>query len=121
LLLGNTKMIANFFTHMRHANLSSIFLTQSFYFDDKYLRLITRNSNVIVLFRCPRDASIAYTLGKQMYPTNNAFFVSAFEQCTREPYGRLIIDCRADTPEHLRLRQGLLPQEHKYTFVPLKN
>ena len=58
LVLGNTKEIAKFFIQMRHAHLSSIFLTQSFFFNDKFLRLITRNSNYIALFKCPRDASI---------------------------------------------------------------
>ncbi|MEM7402336.1 MAG: ATP-binding protein [Pseudomonadota bacterium] len=48
LMFENDKRLATFFTRMRHANLSTIFVTQNFYFPSKYMRTVTRNAHYLV-------------------------------------------------------------------------
>ncbi len=47
-------------------------------------------------------------LGRQMYPTNVKYFMECYQDATSQPYGYLMIDYKAKTPEQYRLRTGLL-------------
>ncbi|VDI74455.1 Hypothetical predicted protein [Mytilus galloprovincialis] len=60
------------------------------------------------------------TLGRQMYPSRGDFFLRKFEEATRTPFGYLLVDLKARTPEASRLRtevlqvgQGETPDEKK--------
>ncbi|VDI46815.1 Hypothetical predicted protein [Mytilus galloprovincialis] len=48
------------------------------------------------------------TLGRQMYPSRGDFFLRKFEEATRTPFGYLLVDLKARTPEASRLRTEVL-------------
>ncbi len=56
----------------------------------------------------PRDANQVMVLGKQMFPSNVKYFMECYQDATSQPYGYLMIDYKAKTPEQYRLRTGLL-------------
>ena len=59
-------------------------------------------------------------MGKQMFPENVKFFSEVFHDATYNPYTYLLIDLRNDTPEDLRLRTRILPEETlNGTFQPI--
>ena len=112
------KRLPAMFTKMRHKNVSTIFLVQNFYFKGKYMKDITRNSHYTVLFENPRDASMISTLGRQMYPENSKFLPDAFRQATEKPYGYLFLDMKPGTDKKCRVREGILPQEQTFVYLP---
>lgn len=69
------------------------------------------NSNYMVLFRNPRDATQISVLGSQMFPGRQKFLRSAFEDATSRPYGYLLLDLKAATPDALRVRTNVFPGE----------
>lgn len=116
LMMENDKMLSKYFTRMRHANLSTIFVTQNFFFDSKYMRTISRNAHYITLFNNPRDMGMISCLGRQMYPDKPKFLADAFRQATLKPYGYLFIDCKPDAVH--RVKEGIFPDETLYIYIP---
>lgn len=116
--MENDKRIAELFTKMRHMNLSSIFIVQNLYHNSRYMRTVTRNAQYLVVFPNPRDMSMILTLGRQIYPLNSKYLPDAFSQATRKPYGYLFIDLKPDTDPKFRLREGIMPEEQLYVYVP---
>lgn len=113
----NDTVTAELFTKLRHASYSTIFITQNFFHNSKHWRTITRNAHYIILFRNPRDMLTVHCLGRQMYPSSPKFLPDALMQATAEPYSCLLIDLKPYTPERMRIRSGMFPDERKYCFV----
>lgn len=114
----NDRRIAELFTKMRHLNLSSIFIVQNLYHNSRYMRTVTRNAQYLVIFPNPRDMGMILTLGRQIYPLNSKFLPDAFTQATRKPFGYLFIDLKPDTDPRFRLREGIMPEQQLYVYVP---
>ena len=87
-----------------HSNTSVIYLVQNLFSRNKESRTISLNTQYMVVFKNPRDASQITNLAKQMYPGRVKFIQEAFADATSTPYGYLLVDLKQDTPEDLRLR-----------------
>ena len=86
---------------------------------NKESRTISLNSQYTVVFKNPRDVSQMTTLAKQMYPGLVKFVQEAFADATSTPYGYILVDLKQDTPEDLRLRTSILPDDAvQYVYMP---
>ena len=103
---SNRADVAALFTHGRHEDVSVVFLTQNLFHKSKYARDISLNSDYMVLFKNPRDASMITHLGAQM--GNAEFLKQAFRDATRDPFTHLMVDLRSHTPDALRYRSNVL-------------
>ena len=123
-----------------HSNTSVIYLVQNLFPKHKESRTISLNAQYMVVFKNPRDASQVThlakqmypgrvnfvqetfkdaTLAKQMYPGRVNFVQETFKDATNVPYGYLLVDLKQDTPEDLRLRTTILPDDAvQYVYVP---
>jgi hypothetical protein len=111
--------VSNLFTKVsHHRNVSVIFLTQNMYYKSKQARTMSLNTQYLILFKNPRDATQVATLGRQMYPNNSKFLVEAFNDATKRPYGYLLLDLRADTLENYRVRTNIFAGERQYVYIP---
>jgi len=82
--------VANLFTKgSHHRNVSVVFLVQNLFHKNKHVRTISLNSQYMVLFKNPRDASQFASLARQMYPNRSAFAVEAYKDATQQPYSYL--------------------------------
>lgn len=117
----NSEIEKAFTKYVHHRNLSILYLIQNIFCQGKKSRTINLNTKYMVLFRNPRDKLQVMTLARQMYPGKTRFFLEAFEDATREPYGYLLVDLRANTPEDLRLRSGFFPPALPAVYIPKKN
>ena len=97
--------------------MSVIFLTQNLCFKSKQSRTVNINTQYIVLFKNPRDASQVATLGRQMYPGYSNFLVEAFKDATERPHGYLLIDLHPETLEKFRIRTKIFKGERQYVYV----
>ena len=112
LMAETDERVTNLFTKKsHHCNTSVIYLVQNLFPKNKVSRTISLNSQYIVVFKNPRDVSQLTTLAKQMYPGRVKFVQEAFADATPTPYGYILVDMKQDTPEDLRLRTSILPDD----------
>ena len=84
----------------------------------KVSRIIGLNAQYIVAFKNPRDATQVTHLARQMYPGRVKYMQEAFKDATSCPYDYVLLDLKQETPEHLRLRTNVFPEEVQYTYLP---
>ena len=110
--------VTNLFTKgSHHHNVSVVYIVQNLFHQGKGHRTISLNAHYLVLFKNPRDASQITQIAKQMYPGQTQFVREAFGDATAEPYGYLLIDLKQTTPDHLRLRTRIFPDETQYVYM----
>ena len=105
---NNAEVEKVFTQYVHHRNLSAIYLIQNLFFQGRSSRTISLNTNYLILFKNPRDNNQVGVLGRQMYPGNTKFFMECFQNAVSKPFGHLMIDYKAKTPEDFRLRTDLL-------------
>lgn len=93
-----------------HENCSVIFLTQSLFADNKHYRTMSRNATYMVLMKNPRNISQIKNLSSQMC-ADKSLLVNAYKEATKTAYSYLFIDFHPRTPEHIRFRSNILPNE----------
>ena len=117
--VGDKKELADLFTKgSHHRNLTIIYIVQNLFDKSKSMRTASLNSQYLVLFKSPRDKTIVQHLGNQMFPKNTKFLMDAFEDATQAPYGYLLMDLRQDTPEEMRIRTNIFPEEQEAVYLP---
>ena len=105
------QRISDIFTKdSHHGDFSVIFIVQSLFNKNPFHRVISLNAQYLVLLPNPRDKSQISHLARQLNPSNPSFVIDAYFKSTSQKYGYLVIDCRADTPEELRLRDQIFGQ-----------
>ena len=113
--------VTNLFTKgSHHRNVSVVLIVQNFFSKNKEMRSISLNSHYIAFFKNPRDKTQVSHLAKQMYPGNTRFVQEAFADATKEPFGYLFVDLKQSTPEHMRLRTHVFPDETQFVYLPKK-
>ena len=110
--------ISNLFTKgSHHRNISVIYIVQNLFDKNKQHRTISLNAHYLVVFKNPRDGSQIVHLAKQMYPGKTRYVQHAFELATRQAHGYLVIDLKQSTPEIMRLRSKIFPDEIEHVYV----
>ena len=96
-----------------------LYLVQNLFPKNKESRTISLNSQYMVVFKNPRDASQMSHLARQMYPGRAKFVQEAFRDATSVPYDYLLVDLKQDTPEDMRLRTAIFPDDCvQYVYLP---
>ena len=112
------RVTTSFTKKSHHRNTSVLYLVQNLFPKNKESRTISLNSQYMV-FKNPRDASQMSHLARQMYPGRAKFVQEAFKDATSVPYGYLLVDLKQDTPEDLRLRTAIFPDDGvQYVYLP---
>ncbi len=94
-----------------HLGVSVIAINQSLYYNKDPTQ--RRNCHYLVLFNNPVDKQQVMTLARQMYPVTPNYFMRHFNEATERPFGHLLVDLKANTPESLRLRSNALSETVK--------
>lgn len=112
--------IADLFTKgSHHDNASVVYISQNLYNRGKENRTISLNTHYLVLFKNPRDSAQVAHLGRQIYPDRSKYFKESFADATSRTHGYLLIDLKTTTPDELRLRTAIFPDEKNFTTVYL--
>ena len=113
---GKSSNLLNTFTkYSHHKNISVWFVTQNLF--HKNLRSITINAHYIILFKNPRDQTVAMHLGRQLYPSNPLFLVEAYADATKDSYSNLFLDLKQTTPEFARVLGNFLSEDDAYPLI----
>jgi hypothetical protein len=109
--LADDKRITKLATkYSHHKNISLIYILQNMFQQGRENRTVSLNSQYMLVFKNPRDRSQITHLGKQLYPRHVKFLQEAYEDATAPPFGYLLIDLKQNTPEDLRLRTNIFPE-----------
>ena len=92
-------------------------LTQNLFPPGKQSRTISLNSHRMIVFRNLRDSLGMATLARQMYPNNVNYLLESFAVATQKPNGYLMVDIHQFTPENLRVRTNILPDDRQIVYV----
>jgi len=109
-----------FIKKSHHLNISVIFSVQNLF--HKTIRTISLNAHYIILMKNPRDGVQVLNLARQIYPDKPKLITEAYKDATKQAYGYLIIDLKPDTPEFLRLKTRIMPEEVEHlnkSFSPI--
>jgi len=112
--------VADLFTKFaHHKSLSVIFIVQNLFPKGKHARDISLNAHYIVVFKNPRDKLQIQYLARQIMPHHSKGVVEVFEKATVKPHSYLLFDLTQQTPDPLRIRSQIFPDEsmHVYTHV----
>lgn len=111
------KNLIQLFTRgSHHWNISIIHIVQNLFFEG--LRTSRVNAQYLILMKNPSDQLQASTLAKQLFPTKTKYFMESYKDACSESYGYLFIDLSQDTPENMRLRTNVFPNDIQVVYVP---
>lgn len=106
------ESVVDLFTkHSHHLSASVIFICQNIFHRNKGQRDISLNSHYIIAYKNPRDRSQITSLARQISPGNTAYISEIFNDATSAPYGYLLLDLTQTTPDHLRNRTNIFPDD----------
>ena len=117
----NDILISDLFTKLsHHKNITVIMLVQNLFPKSKYMRDISTNSTYIVLMSNPRETLQIKTLSSQIDGTNSNFIFNCYKDATKDkPFSYLFLDFDQNTPENVRVRTNIFPNEEQSAYVKL--
>lgn len=80
----------------------------------QYMRTIFNNATYLVIGKWIKNKSSITTFAKQFSPLNYKYFLEAYTNATRNPYGFLVIDLHMLTNDRFRLRNGFNPNNRAF-------
>ena len=109
--MSSMSDIGTLFTKGRsHLNCNVILLWQNVFPKGPEMRNVSINAQHSIIFKNPRDKSqIQYFA--QVAPGKVQSFLEVFEDCTKRSYGYLHCDFSQNTPEEIRYKTNILPDE----------
>ena len=104
--------VTNLFTKLvHHNNLFVINITQNFFLRTSETRTRRLNTQYMVLFKNPPDATQIAIISRQMFPHNPNFLSHVYYKVTKQPHGYVFIDLRQETGDDLRITLHILRKE----------
>lgn len=117
-LANNKDLVDLFCVKSHHKQISCVFLTQSFYYDSKVMRCVTRNSHYLTLFKSPRMAAVADQLSRQLWPQRPNYLLDAYNKATKDkPFSYLFLNLHPSAEEKLAVLSNIIPKENDYPHV----
>ena len=92
------EMVTNFFTRgSHHLNLTVFYLVQNLFF--RGIRTIFLNSQIVVLFKNPRDSQQLSFFARQSFAKHTKEIETIFADATKKAHGYLLFDFHSETPD----------------------
>ncbi len=111
----NTYITEYFLNRSHHENLTIIFISQLLY--PKNGRAWSLNTTHLVLFKTFHVGQLNYYF-RNLNPKKVKFLMDAYKTCTeRNSYGHLFISLDPTTPEEIRFRSSIIPEEGTIIFM----
>ena len=95
----------------RHSRATTFMLFQSLFPAHPLARQISLNVKYFHLFKNPRENAQIQVLARQLRPRGYQYIVEAYHAATEKPYSCFLVDLMQQTPDFLRFRSNVLPQE----------
>jgi hypothetical protein len=103
------ELTALFCKGSHHWNLSILHILQNLFFSN--MRTARINSHYMILMKNPADRLQLMTLANQVFPRKQKCLIESFDDACAQPYGYLVLDLEPSTPDNLRLRTSIFPED----------
>jgi len=97
-----------------HTKCSLIYITQNLFYNNNTFRNLSLQVDYMVLMRNQRNFNQIRSLSNQLCPNNPNYVLNSYNEATKTPFSYLMIDCSANSPNELRLRSHIFPDEAPY-------
>ena len=116
-LMGqDLEKVTKYFTwDSHHLNLTVFYLVQNLFF--RGIRTISLNSQIVVLFKNPRDTGQLSFFAWQCFNQHVKEIETIFADSTKSPHEYLLFDFRSETPDQLRICTGIFPEDQQFVYV----
>ena len=109
-------MVTKFFMRgSHHLNLTVFYLVQNLFFCG--IRTISLNSQIVVLLKNPRDSGQLSFFMQQCFNKHTKEIKTIFADATKKSHGYLLFDFCSETPDQLRIRTGIFPEDQQFVYV----
>lgn len=102
-----------------HWGVSILFITQNMF--EKSMKTARNNAHYLVLLRNPSGQLQIRNLGTQLFPRNLTYFMESYKSATSANYGYLVVDMHPSSPELMRLRTCIFPEDNRQLLFTPKN
>ena len=99
-----------FTVQARHDGKSVIFLSQKMFTSDENIRLISQNTDYLIVFKNARNSLQINTLAGQM--GSKSTIVDIYRKATKDPFSYLFFDVTQECPAELKFRSHLFDEPH---------
>ena len=99
---------------IHHKNVSILLIMQNLYKQGKSMRDVHLNAQYLILYKNCRDVNQIKTLARQ---TGLKHLPEAYDKVTQEAYVPLVLDMKTDTPDYLRVRSHIQPNQTMRVYV----
>lgn len=111
----NTYITEYFLNRSHHENLTILFLSQLLF--PKNGRAWTLNTTHLVLFKTFHEGQLNYYF-RNLNPKKVKFLMECYKRSTSDkPYGHFFISLDPTTPEEIRYRSNIIPEEGTVIFM----
>lgn len=111
----NAYITEFFLNRSHHENITIIFISQLLY--PKNGRAWNLNTTHLVLFKTFHEGQLSYYF-RNLNPKKVKFLMDAYKTCTaNNTYGHLFISLDPTTPEEIRYRSSIIPEEGTIIFM----
>ena len=107
-----------FCQYSHHLNFTVWFICQNAFNATKQFRTISLNAHYFILFKNQRDEMQVQTLGRQIFPGQVSYFMSAYRKATEEKYNPLVIDLSPHSDPQYKLRTHIFPGQLPIIYRP---
>lgn len=116
----NDKISELFTTGSHHRSVNVILILQNLFPRCRVMRDISLNTHYVILFKNNRDVNQVMCFARQAFPQNMKYFMDSYKKATSGLYKYLVVDLHPNSPDELRLRESLFPDQQgiHWVFVP---
>ena len=121
--MGNQmdQNIVELFTVGAHQmDINVIFISQTLFSRNNYLRTISTNASYIILQKNPRDSASIKYLARQMSSQDSDFIFWAYSEATKDPYSHFFLDFNQETEDKLRFKSNVFYEKNMPIVIYLK-
>lgn len=118
--MKNDDNVTDLFTKLAHHKpCFTVFLVQHLYFSTKDAAARSQSTSYIIYMKSVRGIRQVRFLAGQIYIQSSKFLPSVYVHATREPFSYLFLDLRSETPDCIRIRRNIFPDDgYQTAFLP---
>ena len=115
--ITNDMVFSDIFTkYSHHLNMSVIFIVQNLFPKSKFMPEIRSNNNYFIFMSNPGDKQQIKNISRRIDGTT--FISDVFQNVTNNnPFSYLFVDLHQETPDEIRVRTNVFPNEETFVFV----
>lgn len=118
LMVDVNESIVNLFTvQTHHLNISSMFIVQNLFHNNKNMRTISLNAHYIITFRQTRDSNQMAVLARQIFSKQAKEVMEIYTEAMKIPYNYMLINIHPSNIHRASVHENIFPEENEIVWL----